>query len=76
MEEQANEVRTYLAEKYGNAVQFSYVDVQGKDMKKYPGIAKILGKANLPLTVINGEPRFHGSLSGDMIEEAIGELLA
>ncbi len=75
MQEQAEDVRDYLKEKFGNAVQFSYVDVQGKGMKKYPGIAKMLGAVRLPLTVINDEPRFHGALSMDMIEGAIRELL-
>jgi len=76
MQEQAEDIRNFLKEKFANAVQFSYVDVQGKEMKKYPGIVKILGMARLPLTVINDEPRFHGGLSQDMIEKAIGELLA
>jgi len=76
MEEQAEEVRIYLEVKFGNTVQFSYVDVQSKEMKKYPGIMKLLGMVRLPLIVINDEPRFHGGLSQDMIEKAIGELLA
>ncbi len=76
MQEQAEDVGDYLKEKFANAVHFSYVDVQGKEMKKYPGIAKILGAVRLPLTVINNEPRFQGGLSLEMIEEAIGELLA
>ncbi len=76
MEEQAEEVRIYLEGKFGNTVQFSYVDVQSKEMKKYPGIVKILGMVRLPLTVINNEPRFQGGLSLDMIENAIGEVLA
>ncbi len=76
MQEQAEDVRDCLKEKFGNAVLFSYVDVQGKGMKKYPGISKILGAVRLPLTVINNEPRFQGGLSLEMIEEAIGEVLA
>jgi len=76
MEEQAQDLKNYLEEKFGNAVQFSYVDVQSKEMKKYPGIVKILGMVRLPLTVINNEPRLQGGLSLDMIENAIGEVLA
>ena len=76
MEEQAEEVRIDLDGKFGNTVKFSYVDVQSKEMKKYPGIMKILGRVRLPLTVINNEPRFQGGLSTDMIENAIGEILA
>jgi len=75
MEEQAEDLRNSLKEKFGNAVHFSYVDVQGKEMKKYPGIAKMLGTVRLPLTVIDNEPRFQGGLSVEMIENAIGELL-
>ena len=57
MEEQAEDVQEFISkEKFGNAVKFSYVDVQGKGMKKYPGITKILGAVRLPLTVINNEP--------------------
>ncbi len=69
-------MKNYLGEKFGSAVKFSYVDVQGKDMKKYSGIAKMLGAVRLPLTVINNEPRFQGGLSLEMIQDAIGELLA
>ena len=76
MQEEVEDVRDCLKEKFGNAVHFSYVDVQGKEMKKYPGIAKMLDAVRLPLTVINNEPRFQGGLSLDMIEEAIGGLLA
>ncbi len=76
MKEQAEDLRDYLKEKFGNGVKFSYVDVQSDEMKNYPSILKILGMVRLPLTVINDEPRFHGSLSERMIEDAIGELSA
>ena len=76
MPEQAEDLKNYLGEKFGGAVKFSYVDVQGKEMKKYPGISKMLGAVRLPLIVINNEPKFQGGLSLEMIEEAIGELLA
>jgi len=75
MEEQAQEVRNHLSKKFGEKVNFSYVDVQSKEMKKHPGIKKIVGMVRLPLTVINDESRFQGGLSAEMIEEAIGELL-
>jgi len=75
MEEQARDIRNHFEEKFGKAVRFSYVDVQSKEMKKYPGIKKMLGIVRLPLTVINGEPRFHGGLSVTSIEDAIGVLL-
>jgi len=75
MEEQAGDIRNHLEEKFGKAVRLSYVDVQSKEMKKYPSIKKMLGMVRLPLTVINDEPRFHGGLSVTSIEDAIGELL-
>jgi len=76
MEEQAKDLKNHLEEKFGNVVQFSYMDIQSKEMKKYPGIVKMLGMVRLPLTVINSEPRFQGGLSVDMIENAIREVLA
>jgi hypothetical protein len=75
MKEQAEEVKDHLSKKFGERVNFSYVDVQSKEMKKHPGIKKIMGGIRLPLTVINDEPRFQGGLSAEMIEEVIGELL-
>jgi disulfide oxidoreductase YuzD len=75
MEEQAEEVRDHLSKKFGERVNFSYVDVQSKEMKKHTAIKKIVGKVRLPLMVINDEPRFQGGLSAELIEEAIGELL-
>ncbi len=75
MEDQADDIKNDLEEKFGNAVRFSYVDVQSKEMKKYPRIKKMLGMVRLPLVVINDEPRFHGGLSISSIEDAIGELL-
>ena len=76
MEEQAQFLKNYLEEKFENAVRLSYVDIQSKEMKKYPTIAKMLGMVRLPLIVINDEPRFHGGLSVSSIEDTIGELLA
>jgi len=75
MKEQAEDLKNVLEEKFGNGVQFSYVDVQSEEMKGYPGIQKALGNVRLPLTVLNDELDSRG-LSMDMIEKAIGELLA
>jgi hypothetical protein len=75
MQEQAEEVRNHLKEKFGDTVGFSYVDVQSKEMEKYPGIVKMLGMLRLPITVINNEPRFQGGFALNMIENAIGEIL-
>jgi hypothetical protein len=61
--------------KFGEALKFSYVDIRSQDMKKYPEVAAILNRVRLPLTIINGEPRFHGGLSINRIEKAVGEFL-
>lgn len=37
MQEQAEDLKNYLGEKFGGAVKFSYVGVEDKEMKKYPG---------------------------------------
>ena len=65
-----------LVGKFGDAIQFSYVDIHADGMKNYPDIAKILGNVRLPLVVLNDEPRFHGGINPNMIEGAVSELLA
>jgi hypothetical protein len=40
-------------------------------MNDYPDIQAMLNRVRLPLTVINGEPTFHGGLSADKISGAI-----
>ncbi|MDH7578730.1 MAG: hypothetical protein QHH75_13155 [Bacillota bacterium] len=75
MREEAENLGKYLVEKFGNAVKFTYVDVKSEKMQNYPDIATILDKVRLPLTVLNGHPRFHGGLSTVMIENAVAELL-
>lgn len=75
MQEEGEDLKNYLVEKYGDAVKYMYVDVQSEEMKNYPDIAAILNKVRLPLTVLNGEPRFHGGFSVTMIADAVGELV-
>jgi len=76
MKEESEDLKKYLKEKFGEAAKFSYVDVQSEKMKNYPEIAAILNQVRFPLTVINGEPRFHGGLSMNRIEKAVSEFLA
>lgn len=76
MKEESKDLEKSLKGKFGEALKFSYVDTQGRDMKKYPEIVAILNRVRLPLTVINGEPRFHGGLSMNRIEKAVSEFLA
>jgi len=75
MQEEAEDLKEFLVKNFGEAIQYTYVDVQSNGMKNYPNIAAILNKVNLPLTVINGEPRFHGGFSKAMISEVVSELV-
>jgi hypothetical protein len=76
MREEAEEIKQVLQEKYGEAIEYGYVDVQSEEMKGYPQIAELLDRVRLPLTCINGEAGFHGGFSQDMILTAVGKLLA
>lgn len=75
MKEEAEDLKKSLMEKFGETIKFNYVDVQVVDMENYPDIKAILNRVRLPLTVLNGEPRFHGGLSVDKITDAINSLL-
>jgi glutaredoxin len=76
MKEAAENLGSYLSEKFGDGVKFAYVDVTSDEMKNYPDIAAILSKVNLPLIVINGKPRFHGGITLIKVEKLVNELLA
>lgn len=71
MKKEADHLRKLLEKKYGDALDFNYVDVNSKEMDNYPGVKEILNIYRLPITVINGEPRFHGWLSAKRICEII-----
>ncbi|OPX87342.1 MAG: hypothetical protein A4E53_02524 [Pelotomaculum sp. PtaB.Bin104] len=74
MQEDAEALKESLMKDFGKYIQFAYIDVQSEEVKNYPKIAAILKRVNLPLTVINDEPRFHGGISNDMISEAVREI--
>lgn len=76
MKEAAENLGSHLSEKFGDAIKFSYVDVQSEEMKNYPDISAILSKVNLPLVVLNGRPKFHGGITVSRIEKAVNEILA
>ena len=76
MEEEAKGLRTYLKGKFGNVVKLIYVDVASKEMKNYPEIPSVLSNIRLPLIVLDGEPRFYGGISGEMVENAVREILS
>ena len=75
MEEEAKGLKTYLKGKFGNVVKLTYVDVASDEMKDYPDIPSVLSNIQLPLIVLNGEPRFYGGISAAMIEKALREIL-
>ncbi|OPX84226.1 MAG: hypothetical protein A4E53_04002 [Pelotomaculum sp. PtaB.Bin104] len=74
MQEQGEELKEKLVKNFGPAIQYTYVDVLSNEMKNYPEIAPIMVQVNLPLIVINGQPRFQGGISNDRISEAVSEL--
>jgi disulfide oxidoreductase YuzD len=71
MEKEAEHLRKMLEKKYGDTLEFRYVNVESEEMDKYPGVKEILGVYRLPITVVNGEPCFHGWLSAKKISEII-----
>ena len=76
MEEEVKNLKTYLKGKFGDVVKLTYVDVASDEMKDYPDIPSVLSNIRLPLIVLNGEPRFYGGISGEMVENAVREILS
>ncbi len=75
MKEEAKGLEKSLKGKLGKLVKLTYVDVGSRKMKNYPGIPPVLKRIRLPLVVLNGEPRFYGGISADMIGNAVREIL-
>ena len=65
-----------MKERFGDKVEVKFVDVTSEELQDYPEIKEILDKVRLPLTVINGKPKFHGGLAPDMIADAVEGLIA
>ena len=76
MEEESKDLSNYLKGKFGDVIKLTYVDVASDEMKDYPDIPSVLSKIQLPLVVLNGEPRFYGGISADMIGNAVREILS
>ncbi len=76
MEEEAESLKKYLEEKFGNVVRLAYVDLASDEMKNYPDIPAVLSNIRPPLIVLNGEPRFYGGISADMIGNAVRGILS
>jgi disulfide oxidoreductase YuzD len=75
MRDAAEVLEKELIEKFGDQVSFRYVDVFSEDIMDFPDVVKVMNQFRLPLTVLNGEPRFHGGLSFEKISAAVAELL-
>ena len=75
MEQEAKDLKTSLKGKLGKVVKLTYVDVASKEMKNYPEIPSVLKNIKLPLIVLNGEPRFYGGISAEMVEKAVRAIL-
>ena len=76
MEEEAKDLKNSLKGKLGKVVKLTYVDVESDEMKNYPNIPPVLSNIRLPLIVLNGEPRFYGGISADMLGKAVREILS
>ncbi|HAF16747.1 MAG: hypothetical protein ACN4A7_06175 [Thermacetogeniaceae bacterium] len=75
MRDAAEVLKKALIKKFGDHVRFSYVDVFSEEVMDFPDVMKVMNQYRLPLTVINGEPRFYGGLSLEKISAAVAELL-
>ena len=75
MQEEAGFLKDSLVKNFGEAIKFRYVDTMSDEMLEYPQFEKVINNIRLPLTVINGEPKFHGGFPFGMIAEAIYRLL-
>ena len=76
MEDEVKDLKNSLKGKLGKVVKLTYVDVESDEMKNYPNIPPVLSNIRLPLIVLNGEPRFYGGISGEMVENAVREILS
>ena len=76
MEDEVKDLKNSLKGKLGKVVKLTYVDVESDEMKNYPNIPLILSNIRLPLIVLNGEPRFYGGISGEMVENAVRKILS
>lgn len=74
MKEEAGDLSAAIAENFGDTVQVKFVDVSTPELESYPEISAVLPRVRLPLTVINGEPRFHGGISYEVVSNAIKDL--
>ena len=71
-------VHSRLADRFGPAVRFEYIDLFSPEMAHHPEVeALVADGAALPLVLINGVARFSGGkLNVSAIERAVAETLS
>ena len=74
----ADLVQSRLADRFGEAVGFEYIDLFSPEMAHHPEVeALVADGAALPLVLINGVDRFSGGkLNVSAIERAVAEILS
>lgn len=73
MEEQAADLGQRLARYYGGDVAVEYVDIFSRRMGEFSSVLQVVSRGNVPLPVIgfDGEARFAGGISVEMISEEL-----
>jgi hypothetical protein len=73
MEDQTAELALELNKAYGDAVQVEYVDIFSSAMSAHQQELRLImnGNVEVPLISINGEPKFAGGISLEMIDEEL-----
>lgn len=76
MEEQTADLGQRLARYYGGGVSVEYVDVFSRRMEEFPSVVRVVSRGNVPLPVIgfNGEAKFAGDISVEMISEELEKM--
>lgn len=75
MREEAEDFGQNLAEKYGSAIDYGFIDVDTEEMQKYPEAQAFLERIRLPFVWINGQPSFHGGFSLELMSKALDKLI-
>lgn len=76
MRDEVEELSRSLKEKFGDRVAVEFIDVNSGEINNHPKIKEIVNRVKLPITAINGKPRFCGGIALKTITEAIEGLFA
>lgn len=73
MEEQTADLGQRLARYYGGSVAVEYVDFFSRRMGEFPSVLRVVSRGNVPLPVVgfDGEAKFAGGISMEMISEEL-----